>query len=58
MVLVALVVRDGDVVLAVLVARDGSVLLFPDGGAPPRVAPHYYKSNRYTRSISSSTSCS
>ena len=51
---------DGDsdvalVVLAVLVARDGGVLLFHDG-VPPLVAPHCYKSTRYTRNISSSTS--
>ncbi len=58
MVLAVLVVRDGDVALAVLVARDGGVLLFPGGGAPPFVALHCDKSTRYTRNISSSTSCS
>ena len=57
-VLAVLVVRGGDVVLAVLVARGGGVQLFPDGGAPPLVAPHYYRSTHYTRNISSSTSCS
>ena len=54
-VLVVLVVRDGDVVLAVLVARDGGAL---HGGVLPLVAPHCYKSTRYTRNILSSTSCS
>ncbi len=54
---VVLVVRDGDVVLAALVARDGGVLLFHDG-VLPRVAPHCNKSTHYTRSISSSASCS
>ena len=54
---------DDDVVLGVLVVRDGvvlvvhgGVLLFHDG-APPLVAPHCYRSTRYTRNISSSTSC-
>ncbi len=60
MALVVLVVRGGDVVLvvlAVLVARGDGVLLFHDG-VLPCVAPRYYKSTRYTRNISSSTSCS
>ena len=54
---------DDDVVLGVLVVlvelvdHDGGVLLFHDG-ALPRVAPHCYRSTRYTRNISSSTSCS
>ncbi len=62
-VLEALVARDGDadVALDALVAR--AALLARDGGAPlaggpPLVAPHCYKSTRYTHSISSSTSCS
>ncbi len=54
---VALVVRDGDVVLGVLVVDDGGVLLFHDG-ALPLVALHCYRSTHYTRNISSSTSCS
>ena len=54
---------DADVVLGVLVAlavlvvHDGGVLLFHDG-VLPFVAPHYYRSTHYTRSISSSASCS
>ncbi len=49
-VLVALVVRDGDVV------RCGGVQLFR--GAPPLVAQHCYKSTHYARNISNSTACS
>ncbi len=48
---------DGGAVLAVLVARGGGVLLFHDGDLP-FVALHCYRSTRYTRNISSSTSCS
>ncbi len=49
---------DADVALdalAALLARDGGALL---AGAPPLVAPHCYRSTRYTRNISSGTSCS
>ena len=53
-VLGVLVVRDGDVALAVLWVHDGGALL---GGILPFVAPHCYRSTRYTRNISSSTSC-
>ena len=58
-VLDALVARNGDAdvaldALAALLARDGGA---PLAGAPPLVAPHCYKSTRYTRNISSSTSC-
>ncbi len=55
---------DGDAVLvalaalAALLARDGGAPLARDGGAPPLVAPHCYRSTRYTRSISSSASSS
>ena len=60
------VVCDADVVVddlgggalvarAALLVRDGGA---PLAGAPPLVAPHCYKSTRYTRNISSSTSCS
>ena len=61
------VVCDGDVVLDALdgdVALDALVALLardsgaPLAGVPPLVAPHCYKSTRYTRNISSSTSCS
>ncbi len=54
---------DGDAVLVVLAAlvdlvvSYGGVLLFHDGGAPPLVAQHCYRSAHYTRNISS-TSCS
>ncbi len=56
------VVCDADVVVddldgdarAALLARDGGA---PLAGAPPLVAPHCYKSTRYTRNILSSTSC-
>ena len=51
-----LVARDGDtlVALAALLVRDGGA---PLAGAPPLVVPHCYRSTRYTRNISSSTSC-
>ena len=44
---------DGDA-LAALLVRDGGA---PLAGVPPLVAPHCYRSTRYTRNISSSTSC-
>ncbi len=61
-VLEALVAHDGDadvaldvlVVRVALLARDGGD---PLAGIPPLVAPHCYKSTRYTRNISSSASC-
>ena len=40
---------------AALLARDGGA---PLDGALPHVAPHCYRSTRYTRNILSSTSCS
>ena len=48
------VARDALVARAALLARDGGAPLV---GVPPRVAPHCYRSTRYTRSILSSTSC-
>ncbi len=44
--------------LAALRARDGGAPLARDGGDPPRAAPRCYRSTHYTRSISSSPSCS
>ncbi len=54
-VLVVLVVRDGDVALAVLWVHDGGAQL---GDVLPFVAPHCYKSTRYTRNILNIISCS
>ena len=48
---------DADVVLDALVALDGDADVAL-AGVPPLVAPHCYMSILYTRSISSSASCS